>query len=188
MSGLSDLIGGWVICAGLENTLTWPIGYIIIWVQVDGVNGYNEDQIALIVPHVSNFAAWSPCDPGNPHDRLHCECDKGEWDRHTGDVLGQHPCSLSSGCLMSDCHARKWQGHYQSTWSHWIWWGSHHQRLQNDWCLLIQNHTHINKDCIHQCKAECDDSHASKGLLPQVWWYRTPTQKCAMAARMLLLC
>ena len=45
---LSDLMGRWVICMGLGNTFTWPIGYIIIWVQVDGVQGYDEDQIALM--------------------------------------------------------------------------------------------------------------------------------------------
>ena len=56
----SDLIGRWVICAGLGNTLTWPIGYVIIQVQVDGAQGYDEDQVTLIVPDLSNFAAWIP--------------------------------------------------------------------------------------------------------------------------------
>ena len=40
---LSDLVGGWVICVGLGNTLTQPLGYVIMWVQVDGVQGYDED-------------------------------------------------------------------------------------------------------------------------------------------------
>ena len=57
---LSDLIDRGVICAGLGNTLTWPIGYIIIWVQVDEVQGYDKDQIALVVPDLSNFEAWVP--------------------------------------------------------------------------------------------------------------------------------
>ena len=54
---LSDLTGRQVICTGLENTFTQPIGYVIIWVQVDGVQGYDEDQIALIVLDLSNFMA-----------------------------------------------------------------------------------------------------------------------------------
>ena len=31
-----------------------------MWVQVDGVQDYDEDQIALIVPDLSNFVAWVP--------------------------------------------------------------------------------------------------------------------------------
>ena len=53
---LTDLMGRWVVCTDLGNTLPWPIGYII-QVQVDGVEGYDEGQIALIVPDLSNFMA-----------------------------------------------------------------------------------------------------------------------------------
>ena len=34
-----------------------PLGYIIIHIQVDRVQGYDEDQIALVIPDLSNFAA-----------------------------------------------------------------------------------------------------------------------------------
>ena len=53
---LSDLIGAWVACISLGNALTQPIGYVIIWVQVDRVQGYDEDQIS----------------PGNPGFVLLC--------------------------------------------------------------------------------------------------------------------
>ena len=33
---------------------------MVIWVQVDGVQGYDEDQIALVIPDLSNFVAWVP--------------------------------------------------------------------------------------------------------------------------------
>ena len=45
---------------GLGNAYTWPIGYIIVWVQVDRVQGYDEDQIALVVSDVSKFAEQIP--------------------------------------------------------------------------------------------------------------------------------
>ena len=45
---------------GLGNELTWPVGYVIIWIQVDGVQGYDKDQTALVVPDFSNFAAYVP--------------------------------------------------------------------------------------------------------------------------------
>ena len=64
---ITDLIGRWwVTCIVLGNTLTWPIGYVIIWVEVDGVQGYDEDQIALIVPDLSNFIAQVPMILGTP--------------------------------------------------------------------------------------------------------------------------
>ena len=53
---ITDLMGSKVACMGLGNTYTRPLGYIVIQVQVDGVHGYNEDQIALVIPDFSNFA------------------------------------------------------------------------------------------------------------------------------------
>ena len=40
---LSDLVGRWVTCVGLGNALTQAVGYIVIWIQVDRVQGYDED-------------------------------------------------------------------------------------------------------------------------------------------------
>ena len=56
MGLIANLMGSKVTCIGLGNAYTRPLGYIVIWVQVDGVQGYDEDQIALIVPDFSNFA------------------------------------------------------------------------------------------------------------------------------------
>ena len=55
-----------VICVGLGNTYTRPLGYVVIWVQVDGVQGYDEDQIALVIPDFSRFAARVPVILGMP--------------------------------------------------------------------------------------------------------------------------
>ena len=52
---LSDFIGRNIVCTGLGNTLTRPIGYVMIQVQVDDAKGYNEEKIALIVLDLSNF-------------------------------------------------------------------------------------------------------------------------------------
>ena len=37
-----------------------PLGYIISQVQVDGVQGYDKDQIVLVILDLSNFAAQIP--------------------------------------------------------------------------------------------------------------------------------
>ena len=66
MGLITNLMGSKVTCIGLGNAYTRPLGYVIIWVQVDGVQGYDEDQIALIIPDFSNFAMRVPIILGTP--------------------------------------------------------------------------------------------------------------------------
>ena len=66
MGPITDLLGAKVTCVALGNAHTRPLGYVIIWIQVDGVQGYDKDQIALVIPHLSNFAAWIPVILGPP--------------------------------------------------------------------------------------------------------------------------
>ena len=63
---ITDLIGSKVTCIGLGNVYTRPLGYIVIRVQVDGVWGYDEDEIALIIPDFSNFVVRVPVILGTP--------------------------------------------------------------------------------------------------------------------------
>ena len=63
---ITDLMGSKVTCIGLGNAYTRLLGYVIIQVQVDGVQGYDEDQIALIIPDFSNFAMRVPIILGTP--------------------------------------------------------------------------------------------------------------------------
>ena len=66
MGPITDLIGTRVTCMGLGNTYTQPLGYIIAWVQVDRVQGYDEDQMALVVPDELKFVEWIPIILGTP--------------------------------------------------------------------------------------------------------------------------
>ena len=43
-----------------------PLGYVIIQVQVDGVQGYDEDQIAIVILDLPNFVARIPVILGTP--------------------------------------------------------------------------------------------------------------------------
>ena len=63
---ITDLMGSKVICIGLGNAYTRPLGYIVIQVQVDRVWGYDKDQIALIIPDFSNFVVRVPIILGTP--------------------------------------------------------------------------------------------------------------------------
>ena len=66
MGPITDLPGAKVTCVGLGNTYTRPLGYVVIQVQVDGVQGNDEDHIALAILDVSNFAARVPVILGTP--------------------------------------------------------------------------------------------------------------------------
>ena len=63
---ITNLMDSKVACVGLGNAYTRPLGYIVIHVQVDGVQGYDEDQIAQIIPDFSNFAMRVPIILGTP--------------------------------------------------------------------------------------------------------------------------
>ena len=63
---ISDLMGSKVACMGLGNAHPRPLGYVVIRVQVDGVQGYDEDQIALIIQDFSSFATRVPIILGTP--------------------------------------------------------------------------------------------------------------------------
>ena len=66
MGPITDLMGSKVSCMGLGNAYTRLLGYIVIQVQVDGVQGYDKDQIALIMLDFSNFAIRVPIILGTP--------------------------------------------------------------------------------------------------------------------------
>ena len=63
---ITDLVNSKVTCMGLGNAYTRPLGYVMTWVQVDGVQGYDEDQIALVILELSNFVAQIPVILGTP--------------------------------------------------------------------------------------------------------------------------
>ena len=57
---ITDLMGSKVTCVGLGNAYTRLLGYVVIWVQVDRVQAYDEDQIALVILDYPKFAARVP--------------------------------------------------------------------------------------------------------------------------------
>ena len=63
---IMDLIGRSVTCIGVRNAYTQHLGYVTVSVQVEGVQGYNKDQIALVVLDLSNFVVWVPVILGTP--------------------------------------------------------------------------------------------------------------------------
>ena len=54
---ITDLMGSKVACIGLGNAYTKPLCYVIIQVQVDGVQGYDEDQNSPDHPGLFQFCS-----------------------------------------------------------------------------------------------------------------------------------
>ena len=50
----------------LEEYSPRPLGYIIIRVQVEGVWGYDKDQVALVIPDSTIFGSQVPVTLGTP--------------------------------------------------------------------------------------------------------------------------
>ena len=66
MGPITNLLGARVTCMGFCKAYMRPLGYVVIWVQVDRVKGYDDDQITLVIPDLSNFGAWIPIILGTP--------------------------------------------------------------------------------------------------------------------------
>ena len=54
---LNDLVNGTLGINGFRVVFSQPLGYIIIRVQVEGIWGYDEDQVALLVPDSTIFGS-----------------------------------------------------------------------------------------------------------------------------------
>ena len=57
---LSDLVNGILIVNGFGELFSPPLDYVIIRVQADRVQGYNKDQVALVIPDPTDFGSWVP--------------------------------------------------------------------------------------------------------------------------------
>ena len=63
---LSDLSNGTLGINGFRGVFSWPLGYIIIRVQGEGVWGYDEDQVALVILDSTGFGSQVPVTLGTP--------------------------------------------------------------------------------------------------------------------------
>ena len=63
---LDDLIDGTLGINGFWGVFSQSLGYVIVRVQMEGVQGYNEDQVALAVPDSTVFGSQVPVTLGTP--------------------------------------------------------------------------------------------------------------------------
>ena len=78
---ITDLMGSKVAFVGLGNVYTRPLGYVVIQDQVDRVQDYNKDQIALVIPDFSN--------PWEAHYWPSSQCNERGGDGCLSDTMGK---------------------------------------------------------------------------------------------------
>ena len=57
---LSNLVDGTLKMNGFVGLFFQPLGYVSIRVQVEGVKGYNKDQVALVILDLTTFGSRVP--------------------------------------------------------------------------------------------------------------------------------
>ena len=57
---LEDLVDYPLNLMGLGGKCTSPLGFVILWVQVRGIAGYDKDAVFLMVPNESEFRQRVP--------------------------------------------------------------------------------------------------------------------------------
>ena len=66
VSPLSNLVDCTLKINGFGGLFFWPQGYANIRVQVEGVSGYNKDQVALVIPDSTTFGSSALVTLGTP--------------------------------------------------------------------------------------------------------------------------
>ena len=126
MGPITSLLGAKVACMGLVNAYMILLGYIVIWVQVDGVQGYDEDQITLVILDLSNFAAWIPVILGTPTISHVINVMK----EVEIDALGKCLGGSSLIGMQNDSHESGWW-HCRGVQLRWLWPGNVHPKCRD---------------------------------------------------------
>ena len=63
---LSNLVNGRMGINGFWGLFSQPWGYVIVRVQVEGVRGFDKDQVALVIPDATAFGSQVPITLGTP--------------------------------------------------------------------------------------------------------------------------
>ena len=66
MGQLTDLQEGGITMDQPFNYEGWPLGYVIMRIQIDGISGYDKDQVVLIAQSSAEFAHKVPIILGTP--------------------------------------------------------------------------------------------------------------------------
>ena len=175
---LSHLANGTLGINGFGGVFSQPLGYIITRVQVEGVWGYDEDQVALVIPDSTIFGPWVPVILGTLTINQTINVIKREWNQSVVCFLEWIEDSPVVGMPSSRTFSSEQSCCKPNSGSEWFEWSSQNDKEGGDRCFLIQNHTQPNKNHVPRKEHACNDS-VLKGvmdptcLMAWVWWTHT---------------
>ena len=97
---------------GFGGLYSWPLGYVTIRVQVEGVKGYNEDQVALVILDLTAFGSRVLVTLGTPTiNQIVNVIKESKIDELSVSLSGSRVSHLLAGCqaelsLKNDITAR----------------------------------------------------------------------------------
>ena len=166
---LSDLVSRQVACVGLGNEFTQPLGYVVIWVWVDGVQGYDKDQIALVIWVLLDFAVRVPVISGTLTTNHVINMIKEK----EIDALGKCPSGPSPVSTKGCSHGGRWPNCWEFKLG-WIWWNSPQKKYETidaflSWVLIAKAGTpHTSERINVTTQALCiEDGSLPQGLTVQ---------------------
>ena len=96
---LSDLVDGTLKINGFGGLFSWPLGYVIIRVQVKGVKGYDKGQVALVIPDLTAFGSRVPVTLGtHTINQIMNMIKESEIDELSASMNGLRISFLLAGC------------------------------------------------------------------------------------------
>ena len=97
----SNLVDGTLEINGFGGLFSQPLGYVIIRVQVEGVKGYNKDQVALVIQDSTAFGSRVPVTLDSPTiNQIVNIIKESEIDELSVSLNG-----LRISCLLAGCQA-----------------------------------------------------------------------------------
>ena len=135
---LSNLVNGTVRANSFGGLFSWPLGYVVIRVQVERVQGYNEDQVALVIPDPTYFGSQLPVTLGIlTINWIINVIEESETDELSV-LLSRSRISHLLACHQAELSHWE-QGNCKSNhWSNWLEWGCQNDKRMKKLALFYQ--------------------------------------------------
>ena len=162
---MNDLSDGTLGINGFGGVFSWPFGYVIISIQVEGIWGYNEDQVALVIPDSTGFGSQVPVTLGTPTINQTINVIKWKWSQWVVGFPEWIKESLIVGLLVSRTFDSEGDSCKSSCGSNQLECGSQNNQEGRSGCFFIQTNTWPNENPAPGGQHAHNDSIPERG-----WW------------------
>ena len=173
---LSNLSDGTLGINGFGGVFSWPLGYGIIRVQMEGDLGYNKDQVALVIPDSTDFRSWVLVTLGMPTINWIINILKGSEIDELSVSLNESRIAQLFGLLASRTFDSEVICCKPNCRPSWLEWGNQNKNEARRGCFFVQNNTWPNKTLLLGTSMHVMTQFLKKGwwiptcLMASVWW------------------